>query len=69
MVPFSQVDSGHWNKIYELPKLCFKATLSATEAIDMKILFNSHANKTHFHNKGFVISLVLALKLVNGPLD
>ena len=55
--------------MYELPKLCFKATLSATEAIYIKIIFDSHANKTHFDNKGFVISLVLVLKLVNGPLD
>ena len=52
-----------------LPKLCFQTTLSATEAFDMKIIFNFHANKTHFHNKGFEISLVLVLKLVNGPLD
>ena len=29
------------------------------EAIDMKMNFYSHANKTHFHNKGFVLSLVL----------
>ena len=29
------------------------------EAIDLKMNFYSHANKTHFHNKGFVLSLVL----------
>ena len=29
------------------------------EAIDMKTNFYSQANKTHFHNKGFVLSLVL----------
>ena len=29
------------------------------EAIDMKMSFCSHANKTHFHNKGFVLSLIL----------
>ena len=27
----------------------------------MKMNFYSHANKTHFHNKGFVLSLVLKL--------
>ena len=29
------------------------------EAIDMKMIFNYDANKTHFHNKGFALSLVL----------
>ena len=29
------------------------------EAIDVKMIFNYDANKTHFHNKGFVLSLVL----------
>ena len=33
------------------------------EAIDMKIIFfYSHANKTHFHNKGFAISFVLKVR-------
>ena len=29
------------------------------EAIDMKMIFNYDANKTHFHNKGFALNLVL----------
>ena len=29
------------------------------EAIDMKMIIYSHANKTHFHNKGFTLSFVL----------
>ena len=29
------------------------------EAIDMKMIFDYDANKTHFHNKGFALSLVL----------
>ena len=29
------------------------------EAIDVKMIFNYDANKTHFHNKGFALSLVL----------
>ena len=29
------------------------------EAIDMKMIIYPHANKTHFHNKGFTLSLVL----------
>ena len=32
------------------------------EAIDMKMIFNYDANKTHFHNKGFALSLVLKVK-------
>ena len=33
------------------------------EAIDMKTTFNSHANKTHFHKKGFALSLVLIMRV------
>ena len=29
------------------------------EAIDMKMICNYYANKVHFHNKGFALSLVL----------
>ena len=32
------------------------------EAIDMKMIFNYDANKTHFHNKGFALSPVLKVK-------
>ena len=32
------------------------------EAIDMKMIFNCHGNKTHFHNKGFALSLVLKVR-------
>ena len=32
------------------------------EAIDMKMIFNYDTNKTHFHNKGFALSLVLKVK-------
>ena len=32
------------------------------EAIDMKMIFNYDANKTHFHNKGFALSLVLRVR-------
>ena len=42
------------------------------EAIDMKMIFNYYANKTHFHNKGFALSLVLKvrfLELGNGLLN
>ena len=32
------------------------------EAIDMKMIFNYDANKTHFHNKGFALSLGLRVR-------
>ena len=32
------------------------------KAIDMKMIFNYYANKTHFHNKGFALSLVLKVR-------
>ena len=32
------------------------------EAIDMKMIFNYYANKTHFHNKGFALSLVFKVR-------
>ena len=32
------------------------------EAIDTKMIFNYDANKTHFHNKGFALSLVLKVR-------
>ena len=28
-------------------------------AFDMKMIFRSHANKTHFHNKGCALRLIL----------
>ena len=32
------------------------------EAIDIEIILNYYANKTHFHNKGFALSLVLKVR-------
>ena len=32
------------------------------EAIDMKMIFDYNANKTHLHNKGFSLSLVLKVR-------
>ena len=32
------------------------------EAIDVKMIFNYDANKTHFHNKGFALRLVLKVR-------
>ena len=33
------------------------------KAIDMKMFFFSHGNRTHFHNKGFAHSLVLKVRV------
>ena len=32
------------------------------EAIDMKMIFNYDATKTHLHNKGFALNLVLKVR-------
>jgi len=42
--------------------LFFKARLS-TKPLISKMIFHSHANKTHFHNKGFVLRLVLKVRI------
>ena len=42
------------------------------EAIDMKIIFYSHANKTYFHKKGFALSVIFKVKVLelkNGLLQ
>ena len=41
--------------------LCFKSEAKC-EAIDTKMIFNYDANKTHFHNKGFALSLALKVR-------
>ena len=33
-------------------------------AFDMKIIFHSHANKTHFHKKGCVPSFILKVRVL-----
>ena len=33
--------------------------------MDMKMVFYSHANKTHFHRKGFELNLVLKVSFWN----
>ena len=37
------------------------------EIIDMKVVFYFHANKTHFHNQGFALSLVLKVIVFGTP--
>ena len=45
-------------------KLLFQSEAKC-EAIDFKMIFYSHANRTHFHNKGFTFSLVLNVSFWN----
>ena len=35
-----------------------------SKAIDMKMNFYSHVNKTNFHKKGFALSLVLKVRVL-----
>ena len=35
-----------------------------SKAIDVKMNFYSHVNKTHFHKKGFALSLVLKVRVL-----
>ena len=44
------------------PDLCFKTRLGAQPLI-WKSFFHSHANKTHFHNKGCAPSLILKVRV------
>ena len=44
---------------------CFKPLFQSEakcHAIGSKMIFNFHAHKTHFHNKGFALSLILKLR-------
>ena len=33
-------------------------------AFDMEMIFHSHANKTHFHKKGYALGLILKVKVL-----
>ena len=57
-----QGDKEHYIGHFRVPKnLTFKHEAKC-EAIDMKMIFNYYANKTHFDNKGFALSLVLKVR-------
>ena len=56
-----QIDSLHTGKTMGT-SLCFNGRLSANP-IDMKMSFYSHANDTHFHKKGFSLSLVFKVRV------
>ena len=44
------------------PKPLFQSEAKC-EAIDVKMIFSSHANKTHFHMKDFALSLFLKVRV------
>ena len=46
---------------------CLKSVFQSEakrKAIDMKMNFYSHVNKTHFHKNGFALSLVLKVRVL-----
>ena len=58
MGSFPKTYIGH----FRVPKKSHFQSEAKYEAIDMKMIFNYDANKTHFHNKGFTLSLVLKVR-------
>ena len=50
-----------------MPFLSYPGPLYQNEVkcstFDMKIIFHSHANKTHFHKKGCALGLILKVKV------
>ena len=63
---------GKTNRPFPSSKKSQLQSEAKCEAIDMKMIFNYDANKTHFHNKGFALSPVLKvrfLELGNGPFE
>ena len=45
----------------EYPKSQFQSEAKC-KTFDMKTIFYSYANKSHFHKKGFALSLVLKVR-------
>ena len=50
------------NRPFPSSKKSYFQSEAKCEAIDMKMIFNCDENKTHFHNKGFALSLVLKVR-------
>ena len=55
-------NGGSTNRPFPSSKNSHFQSEAKCEAIDMKMIFNYDANKTHFHNKDFALSLVLKVK-------
>ena len=55
---------GRWDLMLTFPcrpKPLFQSEAKC-EAIDVKMISYSHANKTHFHKKGFELSLLMKVR-------
>ena len=50
------------NRPFASSKISHFQSESNCEATGMKMIFNYDANKTHFHKKGFALSLVLKVR-------
>ena len=50
------------NRPFPSSKKSYFQSEAKCEAIDMKMIFNYDANKTHFHNNGFALNLVLKVR-------
>ena len=59
---FSQIyiDAGHVSE----NDLLQGETTKCEAIVDMKMIFYSHANKTHFHKESFALSLVLKVEVL-----
>ena len=58
----SETAKSNCNRPFPSSKKSHFQSEAKCEAIDMKMSFYSHANRTHFHNKGFALSLVLKVR-------
>ena len=62
LYPINNGSPGKTNRPFPSSKKSHFESEAKCEAIDMKMIFNYDANKTHFHNKGFALSLVLKVR-------
>ena len=61
-ITFGSQQTNSEKAISELPQGSVSKQAKC-KAIDMKMIFYSHANKTYFHHKGFAVSLVLKVRV------
>ena len=59
---YGDIRTTLWNRPFLSSKKSHFQNEAKCEAIDMKMIFNYYANKTHFHNKGFALGLVLKVR-------
>ena len=57
------VQKDHNKAISEFPRASVSRQTKC-EAIDMNMIFYSHANKTHFHYKWFSLSLIIKMRFL-----